>query len=66
MCTGTGSTSWSFNISKVTPQCVKRVLEIVQTKTGKDVGVDNQKLIDEVEFIIMHLYSCDKFTQKVE
>ncbi|XP_022689620.1 NAD kinase 2, mitochondrial-like [Varroa jacobsoni] len=48
MCTGTGSTSWSFNISKVTPQCVKRVLEIVQTKTGKDVGVDNQKLIDEV------------------
>ncbi|OQR68661.1 NAD kinase domain-containing protein 1-like, partial [Tropilaelaps mercedesae] len=48
ICTGTGSTSWSFNISKVTPQCVKRILEIVQAKTGIEVGISDAKLIEEV------------------
>ncbi|GFT18310.1 NAD kinase 2, mitochondrial [Nephila pilipes] len=28
VCTGTGSTSWSFNINKVTEQCVKHLLKI--------------------------------------
>lgn len=27
-CTGTGSTSWSFNINKLTPQCVQQLLKI--------------------------------------
>lgn len=29
ICTGTGSTSWSFNINKLTPQCVKDLFRIV-------------------------------------
>ncbi|XP_076339070.1 NAD kinase 2, mitochondrial-like isoform X2 [Tachypleus tridentatus] len=28
VCTGTGSTSWSFNINKLTPQCVEQLLKI--------------------------------------
>ncbi|KAH8036019.1 hypothetical protein HPB51_016323 [Rhipicephalus microplus] len=28
ICSGTGSTSWSFNINKVTPQCIQRILDI--------------------------------------
>ncbi|XP_018494362.1 NAD kinase 2, mitochondrial isoform X2 [Galendromus occidentalis] len=48
ICTGTGSTSWSFNINKVTPQCVQRLLEIVQQETGQDVGVRDSTLVQNI------------------
>lgn len=48
ICSGTGSTSWSFNINKVTAQCVQRLLEIVKQETGRDVGVNDEQLMHKV------------------
>lgn len=40
VCTGTGSTSWSFNINKVTPQCVESLLKIISNDTGVKLPSD--------------------------
>ena len=40
ICTGTGSTSWSFNINKLTPSCVLSVVKIIEDETGKEIGQD--------------------------
>lgn len=42
ICTGTGSTSWTFNINKVTPQCVSSLCNIIQDETGVTFPVDTQ------------------------
>ncbi|KAM7308495.1 NAD kinase 2, mitochondrial isoform X2 [Ixodes scapularis] len=48
VCSGTGSTSWSFNINKVTPQCVQRILDIVSSETGVDIPARGTQLIDRI------------------
>lgn len=48
VCSGTGSTSWSFNINKVTPQCVQRILDIVSSETGLDIPERGAPLIDRI------------------
>ncbi|XP_075529465.1 NAD kinase 2, mitochondrial isoform X2 [Dermacentor variabilis] len=48
ICSGTGSTSWSFNINKVTPQCIQRILDIVTAETGVDLPTRDPKLIERV------------------
>ncbi|XP_077549287.1 NAD kinase 2, mitochondrial isoform X2 [Haemaphysalis longicornis] len=48
ICSGTGSTSWSFNINKVTPQCIQRILDIVTSETGVDLPTRDSKLIERV------------------
>lgn len=42
VCTGTGSTSWTFNINKVTPQCVRSLCSIIQDETGTSLPVDSR------------------------
>lgn len=37
--TGTGSTSWFFNINKLTTQCVHSLLQLVKEETGNNVQV---------------------------
>ncbi|CAL1273993.1 unnamed protein product [Larinioides sclopetarius] len=48
VCTGTGSTSWSFNINKVTEQCVKHLLKITSEETKIDIPVSNKALISQI------------------
>ncbi|GBN79464.1 NAD kinase 2, mitochondrial [Araneus ventricosus] len=48
VCTGTGSTSWSFNINKVTEQCVKHLLKITSEETKIDIPVSNKTLISQI------------------
>ncbi|XP_035221547.1 NAD kinase 2, mitochondrial-like [Stegodyphus dumicola] len=48
VCTGTGSTSWSFNINKVTEQCVKHLLKITSQETKLDIPVSDSKLISQI------------------
>ena len=47
ICTGTGSTSWSFNINKVTPQCVENIFRLVNEEIGAKIPND-EKLIQRV------------------
>lgn len=52
ICTGTGSTSWSFNINKLTPQCVKDLFRIVNeecfsTETDK-LNPEDSQLVQKV------------------
>jgi len=42
VCTGTGSSSWNFNINKLTKQCVHSLLNIVKEETRLKFGVDDQ------------------------
>uniref|UniRef100_T1JBC5 NAD kinase 2, mitochondrial n=1 Tax=Strigamia maritima TaxID=126957 RepID=T1JBC5_STRMM len=39
ICTGTGSSSWYFNINKLTQQCVQNLLNIVKQETGCGISV---------------------------
>ncbi|GIY56258.1 hypothetical protein CDAR_274952 [Caerostris darwini] len=48
VCTGTGSTSWSFNINKVTEQCVKHLLKITSQEANIDIPVLNKELISNI------------------
>lgn len=49
ICTGTGSTSWNFNINKVTPQCVKSLFQIVNKELkGQNLPENDIKLIERV------------------
>ncbi|KAG8191209.1 hypothetical protein JTE90_021946 [Oedothorax gibbosus] len=43
-CTGTGSTSWSFNINKATEQCVKQLLKITSQETKIDLPQDKEMI----------------------
>ncbi|CAG0896344.1 unnamed protein product [Cyprideis torosa] len=45
--TGTGSTSWTFNVSKVTHQCVESILAITREETDKAMDVTND-LVERV------------------
>ncbi|XP_054706903.1 NAD kinase 2, mitochondrial-like [Uloborus diversus] len=48
ICTGTGSTSWSFNINKVTEQCVKELLKITAEETKTDISTTDPQLITQI------------------
>jgi NAD+ kinase len=49
ICTGTGSTSWSFNINKVTPQCVHNLFQIINEEIdGQNLPLNDSKLIQKV------------------
>ncbi|XP_023230615.1 NAD kinase 2, mitochondrial-like isoform X1 [Centruroides sculpturatus] len=48
ICTGTGSTSWSFNINKVTPRCVHQLLQIVNEETGSSLPVEDKNLVERI------------------
>ena len=40
ICTGTGSTSWSFNINKLTTPCVTSLVKIINDETGSKIPAD--------------------------
>lgn len=44
VCTGTGSTAWYFNSNKMTPQQVKTVLEVTNTK----INTNDKNLVDDI------------------
>ena len=44
VCTGTGSTSWSFNINKVTAQCVNSLCNILKEEAGVSLPVDESAM----------------------
>jgi len=46
--TGTGSTSWSYNISKISPQTVEALCDIMSREEGIDVTRVNKMMIDRV------------------
>lgn len=48
VCTGTGSTSWSFNINKVTEQCVSHLLKITSQEAKVDIPVSNSDLVSQI------------------
>ncbi|CAG2165249.1 unnamed protein product [Oppiella nova] len=49
VCTGTGSTSWFFNINKVTPQCVQSLFQIINTEmNGQTLPENDTKAIERV------------------
>lgn len=39
--TGTGSTSWFFNINKLTPQCVRSLIHLIKEETGNNLEISN-------------------------
>lgn len=39
--TGTGSTSWFFNINKLTPQCVHSLVKMIREETGADLDISD-------------------------
>lgn len=49
VCTGTGSTSWYYNINKITEQQVKSIVEIINKVTkNTQVKPDDSRLIGEI------------------
>ncbi|XP_072051294.1 NAD kinase 2, mitochondrial-like [Amphiura filiformis] len=42
VCTGTGSTSWTYNINKLPPQSVQEIMRIIQKETGTDIPVSEE------------------------
>lgn len=49
ICTGTGSTSWSFNINKLTTQCVRKLFQVINEKCpGVSLPVENNETIQTV------------------
>ena len=46
--TGTGSTSWTFNINKLTHQCVESILKIVNEVTRFPINFKDTELIEAV------------------
>ncbi|XP_074600971.1 NAD kinase 2, mitochondrial [Brevipalpus obovatus] len=47
VCAGTGSTSWSFNISRIPKQTVQSILEIAKAKSG-DTSELQDSFVDDV------------------
>lgn len=49
ICTGTGSTSWYFNINKVTPQCIKSLFQIINKELkGQNLPENDTTLIERI------------------
>lgn len=51
ICTGTGSTSWSFNINKLTPQCVHNLFHLINEEcfpAKPAIAEDDQNLIHRI------------------
>ncbi|UYV62621.1 NADK2 [Cordylochernes scorpioides] len=48
VCTGTGSTSWYFNINKVTPQCVRHIFRLVNEETGSKLPIKEVSLAEKI------------------
>ncbi|PIK58170.1 putative NAD kinase 2, mitochondrial [Apostichopus japonicus] len=44
ICTGTGSTSWSFNINKLSYQSVEEVLKIANRQTGSNYSTNQESV----------------------
>ncbi|XP_067929922.1 NAD kinase 2, mitochondrial-like [Watersipora subatra] len=45
ICTGTGSSSWHFNINSLQAQDIRHVLKITQSKTGLDIPYKDKDLV---------------------
>ncbi|KAJ1370956.1 hypothetical protein KIN20_032795 [Parelaphostrongylus tenuis] len=56
ICTGTGSTSWYFNINKLTEKCVSDLLRITSDHCGVKLPADNKQVVTEI---------CTKFNQQL-
>lgn len=53
ICTGTGSTSWSFNINKLTTQCVQNLFKVINQECSTNnarslLPADNADLVEKV------------------
>lgn len=48
ICTGTGSTSWSFNINKVTNPCVESLIQIINQETGTSIDATDSELVSRI------------------
>ena len=46
--TGTGSTSWTFNINKLTHQSVGDLLKLIQEETNVPIDSKDRRLIDKI------------------
>lgn len=46
--TGTGSTSWTFNINKLTHQSVGDLMKLIKEETGLPLKTEDQRLIDRI------------------
>ncbi|KHJ98633.1 hypothetical protein OESDEN_01387, partial [Oesophagostomum dentatum] len=53
---GTGSTSWYFNINKLTEQCVSELLRITSDRCEVNLPLDNKEVISDI---------CTKFNQQL-
>ncbi|CAI4227059.1 unnamed protein product [Auanema sp. JU1783] len=56
ICTGTGSTSWYFNINKLTDQCVTDLLKIVQEKCKVELPANDEDTVSDI---------CSAFNQQL-
>ncbi|VDM59353.1 unnamed protein product [Angiostrongylus costaricensis] len=56
ICTGTGSTSWYFNINKLTEQCVSDLLRITSEHCGVQLPADDKQVVTDI---------CTKFNQQL-
>ncbi|ULU07584.1 hypothetical protein L5515_015070 [Caenorhabditis briggsae] len=57
ICTGTGSTSWHFNINKLTEQCVQDLMKIVAQHCNlPQIPHENKNAVSEI---------CTKFNQQL-
>ncbi|PAV62473.1 hypothetical protein WR25_08591 isoform B [Diploscapter pachys] len=56
ICTGTGSTSWYFNINKLTDQCVYDLMKIVSDKCNVSLPVNDKSIVSDI---------CKQFNQKL-
>uniref|UniRef100_A0A8R1DHL2 NAD kinase 2, mitochondrial n=1 Tax=Caenorhabditis japonica TaxID=281687 RepID=A0A8R1DHL2_CAEJA len=58
ICTGTGSTSWHFNINKLTEQCVQDLMRIVaeHCNLNDKIPIDSKDAVSEI---------CTKFNQQL-
>lgn len=48
ICTGTGSTSWSFNINKISPQSVSTLFRIINEETNSNLDFTNEQLTKSI------------------
>ena len=46
--TGTGSTSWTYNVNKLTHQSVESILRIIFETTGKQINFKGKLKVDKV------------------
>ncbi|CAJ0605502.1 unnamed protein product [Cylicocyclus nassatus] len=56
ICTGTGSTSWYFNINKLTDQCVSELLRIAAERCKVNLPFNNEQVVSDI---------CTKFNQQL-